>query len=120
MTQAKSKRPRAPKAKTPAKPSSVAAAFEHMRLLVTVDDGTEHEVTVKVGDLVAFERMYGISFGEVDTDNPRIEYVLFLGWKACKRLGLTELEFDEWLDRVDGVEEAPGNPLDASSTTSSS
>lgn len=88
-----------------------------MRLLVTIDDG-EYTVNVKLGDLVAFERQFGCSFAEVNVERPRIEYVLFLGWHACKRLGITADEFDSWLDRVEGVEEAAGAPLADSKETS--
>lgn len=100
---------------------------------VTLEDGTKHEITPKLGDLIRFEREYGFSsskLGEMARawqehakrvkeaeergDPPpssehlpdmKSEWFIYIGFRALKRKKLINVEtFDEFLDIVDDVE----------------
>jgi hypothetical protein len=82
-----------------------------MKFHVTYADGRPPvDVTPTPGDLVRFERKYGMAAGRIETD-PRIEYVMFLAWTALTRTGQETLEFDEFLDVVDSTQEDVDPPL---------
>lgn len=86
-----------------------------MQLELTIDD-VPHSVEIKSTDLVAFERKYGVSYGEVETA-PKLEYVFFLAWNACRRLKITALDFDTWLDGADITNEVSDVPLDSTAAS---
>jgi len=67
-------------------------------------------------DQVAFEREYGIGIGKFQAEE-RMEWVLFLVWKAYAREHATELSFDTFLadlDEFDLPEEKPVDPTTGS------
>jgi hypothetical protein len=83
-----------------------------MKLKITFDNGGVEEVAVLPGDIVRFEREYGISSQQAD-ENPRVEHALYLAHRALVRTKRTDSEFDNWIDTVadvDPVEEEV--PLD--------
>lgn len=77
-----------------------------MQIALTVAhaDGSEAKVTAKASDLIAFERHFDQSmtvFG--NDDKVRVEWLLWLSWRASTREGLTKDEFDTWVDTVEGI-----------------
>lgn len=73
-------------------------------LTVALADGSEAKVTAKASDLIAFERNFDQSmtiFG--DDKKVRVEWLLWLAWRASTREGLTKDEFDTWVDTIDGI-----------------
>ena len=82
-----------------------------MKLKVTFDNGGTEEVDVLPGDIVRFERQYGISSQEADKQ-PRVEHALFLAHRALTRTKRTSEEFDTWLDTVVDVDPVAEVPLD--------
>lgn len=77
-----------------------------MQIALTVAnaDGSEAKVTAKASDLIAFERNFDQSmtvFG--DDKKVRVEWLLWLAWRASTREGLTKAEFDTWVDTIEGI-----------------
>jgi len=77
-----------------------------MQIALTVAnaDGSEAKVTAKPSDLIAFERNFDqpmTIFG--DEKKVRVEWLLWLAWRASTREGLTKDEFDTWVDTVEGI-----------------
>jgi hypothetical protein len=73
-------------------------------LTVAYADGSEVKVTAKASDLIAFERHFDQSmtvFG--DDTKVRVEWLIWLAWKASTREGLTKVDFDAWVDTIDGI-----------------
>lgn len=64
-------------------------------LKVTFSDGREQAVIVSAPDCIAFERQYDKPAPLIVSG--RMEYLWWTTWHACKRLGLTAQEFDEWI-----------------------
>lgn len=73
-------------------------------------DGSEYELDATPGDLVRFERQYGIPATQLESET-RIEYVMYLAWLALKRVRPDVVDFDDFLDRVTDVEDSPTAPL---------
>lgn len=78
---------------------------------LSLADGTTIEVDTKPGDFVRFERQFNVS-PEALGDNPRVEYLMFLGWAAAKRTGQTDLDFEAFLDVIDDFDTEEAAPLD--------
>jgi hypothetical protein len=79
-----------------------------MRMSVTIGD-TVQELTIKLPDLIAFERKFNVSWETVQ-EQPKLEMVVFLAWNAARRAGVTSETFDAWLDKVEDfspIEEVP-------------
>lgn len=76
-------------------------------LEITTKDGTKN---VKVGpaDLIRFERKYNVGITQFDAGTLRFEWLAYLAWAVLKREGETALDFDNWIDTLDGL-----NPVDA-------
>lgn len=72
---------------------------------ITLDDGTEHEVTSGPREQILLERRYNIPSSHlVRMETARLEYRLFTAWAAMKHDGTTDRDFEEWLGHVDDVE----------------
>lgn len=93
-----------------------------IRMSVTID-GTEHELKVKPGDLVAFEQHFGRSLFEMRDKNGDIidpalaeakpelvasgvglTEVTFLAWRAARRADLFDGDLEAWLDFFDDLD----------------
>lgn len=84
-----------------------------MHLTVVTDDFTETvAVTPKVQ--VDFERQYKVGIAAAFQD-PKVEYMYWIAWKACHAAGKVVKPFDQWLDTVHDVQIEDGNnrPFDA-------
>lgn len=96
------------------------------RLIINEGD-THKEVSIKPGDLVAFERKYGMSYDDLSVEvvnedgtkeiKPssvaRIEHTFFMAWNALRRSGQDTRTFEEFLDNVDDIEDPDEpDPLD--------
>lgn len=71
-------------------------------LEITTTEGTK---TVKVGpaDLIRFERKYDVGVTQFDAGTLRFEWLAFLAWAVLKRQGDTALDFDTWIDSLEGL-----------------
>ncbi len=79
-----------------------------LRASVTLEDGTSFpDVRVMPGDVVRFERHFGIRIADAG-DRPPLEQVLFLAWSPLHRKAMTSLTFDEFCDQVDEVDMSTG------------
>ena len=85
-----------------------------LRLKVTVGEQSK-TVTLKPGDLVRFEEKFNRSLiDSVDVGPDGVptgmrfgmSELMFLGWCGAKRDGLTDKDFDGFLDEVDDIEVA--------------
>lgn len=84
-----------------------------MKLTISFTDGREPvEVTPTTGDMVHLERTYGISAAQLD-EHPKIEHIAYVAWRALKRTGGTDSDFETFIDEMDfgGMEDAPAHPL---------
>jgi hypothetical protein len=75
----------------------------NFNLLVTLLDGSTHEVSGIAADLVAFEAQFDISVSSLSQD-VKITYLLWLGWHVLKRTGETKDSFEKWVETVSTVE----------------
>lgn len=77
--------------------------MKKLDLHIEMNDGTKFDVQSKTSDYLLFEstakrhKWGGIS------DNPA-KWEAFIAWAALKRLGLTELTWEDFVDEVDMVE----------------
>lgn len=71
-------------------------------------DGTEKELPVMQIDLVRFEANFSISWGNALKDLSNTQ-LLWLAHTTARRLNVTTLEFEPWLENIDDVrfEKAP-------------
>ncbi len=69
---------------------------------ITTTDGTK-TVTVGPADLIRFERKYDVGVTQFDAGNLRFEWLAFLAWAVLKRQGDTPLDFDTWIDTLEGL-----------------
>lgn len=83
-----------------------------MELTITFTDGTETSPTeVTLGDIVAFERKFGITFGELDMDKFSMEQMAFLAWNGQRRVAGDERTFDDFIDALADFDVEGGAPL---------
>lgn len=80
-----------------------------LNLQVNFANGTAKEITASVPDIVAFESKYDIALAHLNK-NPKTTYLLWLAWHAEKRTKATELDFDAWLETVEGMGDNPSDP----------
>ncbi len=87
-------------------------------LRVTIN-GATHEVTAGPLELVMFEREYGVSAASLASQEPRLEWMCFLAYRAMRRAGLFDASFDDFLAAVEMVEGSGGDPrpTDAAAST---
>lgn len=78
-------------------------------LKVTYLDGREFEVTPTPGDIVRFERHFGVAAAELGS-SMRLEHMYFIAWAGLKRLGVEGDDFEAFLDTVGTSEAAPLAP----------
>jgi hypothetical protein len=74
-----------------------------INLQIKFADGTEKTIVANAADFIAFENKFDRSIATLQND-PRLTYLLFLAWNAEKRKKVTDLEFDAWVESVEGVE----------------
>jgi hypothetical protein len=72
-------------------------------LVVTYEDGRTEQVKVGAADLIAFERTYDKPTSAISSG--RIEYLWWSAWHAAKRTKATGLDFDDWVNTVDAVQD---------------
>lgn len=74
-----------------------------INLQVKFVDGSDKVIIANAADLVAFESKYDMSVARLEKD-VKLTHLLFLAWHAEKRTKATTLEFDTWVESVEGVE----------------
>ncbi|MEY2580524.1 MAG: hypothetical protein QOE09_373 [Ilumatobacteraceae bacterium] len=75
-------------------------------LSVHMTDGRNLTVRTTPGDIVRFERHFGVSPAALSSD-PKLEHVMFIAYTALTRLKEVECTFDEFLDSVESMGEEP-------------
>ena len=81
--------------------------MDPINLQVSYLDSSKEPVRVSAiaADLIAFEARFDLSVSKLGTD-VRLTHLFFLGWHACKRLKMTDLDFEAWTETVSMVKEA--------------
>lgn len=77
----------------------------NFNLLVKYLDGSEKEVTGRASDIVAFESRFDLSITALEK-SLKLTHLFFLAWHSEKRTEATKLDFEKWLETVEGVEAA--------------
>lgn len=80
-----------------------------LNLKVTMTDGTVHNVTTGVPDVVAWEMKFNTkvsSWGE----GIAMRDMTFLAWNALSRNKETPLKFELWLNNVENIEGEDSDP----------
>ena len=88
-------------------------------LAVTYKGGTKSDVVCKTADYIAFESHFDKPIAVLEQG--RLTHLLWLAWHAAKRNESTDLDFDAWVDTVDGIESSDGDndvpPLESPAPT---
>jgi len=80
-----------------------------MNLAIEMQDGTTQEVTASAADIVKFEDKFNMSISKLESEM-KITHLFFLAYTALKRQGKTDLDFDEWLDTIEGIGASTKDP----------
>lgn len=72
-------------------------------LLVNYADGTSKSVSTNPADIVALESKFEISIARLSTDF-KMTYLYFLAWHIESRTKQSSLDFEAWLETIEGVE----------------
>jgi len=80
-----------------------------LNLKVTMTDGTSHDVTTGVPDVVAWEMKFDTKISQWG-DGIGLRDMTFLAWNALSRAKETPLKYELWLDRVESIEAADADP----------
>lgn len=75
-------------------------------LAVTYKDGTRGDIVCKTADYIAFEAKFDKPVSVLEQG--RLTYLLWLAWHSAHRNQATDLDFDTWVDTVDGIESKDG------------
>ncbi len=82
------------------------------KVVLTFEDGETYDKELRSflspADQVAFERAYKTSLKAFDEDQ-KVEWLLYLVWRAYRREAKDECAFDAWLDKLDSYEIAEGD-----------
>lgn len=73
-----------------------------INLQTTFTDGSTKSITAIAADLVAFEREFDLSIARLET-NVKLTHLFYLAWHSEKRTKATALDFEAWLDTVEGI-----------------
>lgn len=77
-----------------------------LNLQITFLDGETVTVSAIAPDLVAFESHFDMSVAAL-ADKVRLTHMFFLAWHVLKRTKKTEMPFEEWVETISMVNEAP-------------
>lgn len=80
-----------------------------MNLAIEMQDGTTQEVTATAADIVKFEDKFNMSISKLESEM-KITHLFFLAYTALKRQGKTDLDFDAWLDTIEGIGASTKDP----------
>lgn len=88
-----------------------------LNIVMTVhhQDGRDQRVVVKPINQVAFEREFKRSFAEAFNGAPAFEHIYWVAWHAAR----AGVEFDAWLDTVDGIDFGETVPVDPTNPAAS-
>ena len=77
----------------------------NFNLRVSFADGSSKDIVGKAADIVAFEERFDMSMAALEK-NVRVTHLLYLAWSSERRNGQTKLDFEKWVETVDGIEAA--------------
>ena len=72
-------------------------------LHITYADKTIKDVVTTPANIVTLERTFAISIARLGSDF-KMTHLYFLAWNVEHRTHATELEFDPWLETIEGVD----------------
>lgn len=72
-------------------------------LQLTYNDGTSRVIKATAADLVAWEAKFDLSVARLE-QNVKLTHLLFLAWHSQKRTKATDLEFDTWVETIEGIQ----------------
>ncbi len=72
-------------------------------LHITYADGNKKDVATTPADIVALERTFEISIARLGSDF-KMTHLYFLAWSVEHRTQATKLEFEKWLETIEGVD----------------
>lgn len=75
----------------------------NITMLITLASGDQKTVVAKAVDIVAFEQHFEISMARLESQM-KLTHMFWLAWHVCKRTGITNDEFEKWLENVESVE----------------
>lgn len=75
----------------------------NITMLITLTSGDTKTVTAKAVDIVAFEQHFEMSMARLESQM-KITHMFWLAWHVFKRTGMTNDEFEKWLEIVESVE----------------
>lgn len=67
-------------------------------------DGATFEIDQTPGDMVRFEREFGVPVSAIDSETMGVQHMMFLGYAGMKRKGYYHGTFDEFIDLVEALE----------------
>lgn len=79
-------------------------------VLKGVQDGKPFTVTAGVPDVIAWEYKFNKSASEWAGGNVGMKDLAFLAWNALKRSGETNLNHDQWLNKLDEISGEADDP----------
>lgn len=80
-----------------------------MNLAIVMQDGTTQEVTAGAADIVKFEEKFDISISKLEKEM-KITHLFYLAHSALKRQGKITLDFEAWLDTIEGIGASTKDP----------
>lgn len=80
-----------------------------LELKVTMTDGTSHEVTAGVPDIVSWELKYNKKVTDWQNGVSMAD-MTYLAWNFLSRTKATEFKYDLWLQNVENIEAVAEDP----------
>lgn len=80
-----------------------------LNLQVTFKDGKSKEIIADFADIVPFETKFNVAFSKIGEDQ-RVTYLMWLAWHSEFRHKATTLDFDKWLETIDGFGDGESDP----------
>jgi hypothetical protein len=80
-----------------------------INLEVTFVGGVSKTVTANAADMVAFENKYNLSIASLSKD-AKMSHLLYLAYASEKRTGGTTLDFEKWLETIEGIGASDRDP----------
>ena len=74
-----------------------------INLLITYTDGSTHEVTAVIADLMAFEAKFDKSISDFQK-SVRLSWLVYIAWCATTRTGATKMDFEPYSETISSID----------------
>jgi hypothetical protein len=74
-----------------------------INLLITFSDGSTHEVTAVISDLMAFETKFDKSVSDFQK-GVRLSWLVFIAHAAETRTGATKMDFEAYAETISSID----------------